>query len=546
MSNTLIHNLLENSNGRQRRAIVICIAAIAILLLATLLLRAEDDNVYRSSSNASGTLRVALYDPLFSRFDTPGTPGYLNVQLVNAFADHTGRKLDLVPTDNYASAVQQLRDDRVDIVLSNNLESQVYPYPSVKSVTTVDFSLLLVGLQGPWPAPTHLSDLQNKTVAVAAGSGIDKVMKSHQARWPDMELFAIRDRTSPELMDMVISTQVQYAVVQSNEFLMMQHVFPDLISRYEIDGRYSAGWLASTDDPLFLQTIEQFVRDTKASGRLYNLQESNQRHLWDFNFAEASLFLERVNDILPRFEADFREAANATDIDWRLLAAIAHQESHWDPLATSPTGVRGMMMLTRATAEEAGVSDRLSATDSIHGGARYFRQLYDRLPPDIPVSDRSWIALAAYNLGPGHIVRAQQLAAIAGVDPYNWEQLREFVKLLEEVPDSVKLASRNTASTTAPQTEDSRQFSDDKPVLTATVEPKPQGVTGSQTTAVEQSDLSNEPLNEPLDGRALEALRYVDNVRRYYDILIWINEHNRQTDELPAAQSTDPDKQLSN
>ncbi len=533
MPDLFIHNLLENSNGRQRRAIALCAAVLCALVLLALVLRPDGNHIDRTSAKASEKLRVALYDPLFSRFDTPGTPGYLNVQLVSTLAEHIGRELHLIPTDNYATAIQHLREDHIDLVLSNNLETRVNPFPTVKSIATTDFSLLLVGLQGPWPAPARLSDLQNKTVAVVAGSGIDAVMKAHQQRWPDIELLTVRDRTSPEIMDMVMSTQVQYAVVQSNEFLMLQHVFPDLINRYELDGRFSAGWLASTEDPLFLQTIEQFVRDVKTSGRLHQLQESNHRHLWDFNFSEASLFLERVNTILPRYETDFRDAAAATNTDWRLLAAIAHQESHWDPKAISPTGVRGIMMLTRTTANELGVTDRLSATESIHGGARYFRQLLNRLPGDIANADRNWIALAAYNLGPGHVLRAQQLAANAGVDPYNWEQLREFVRLLEEGPSTVEPATPYATSVPltnqAPETD-----ADDKVVVTATVESQSQASAALATVAA-----TNSIAVEPLNGRALEALRYVDNVRRYYDILIWISEHNRQADNFPPAATPD-------
>ena len=101
-------------------------------------------------------------------------------------------------------------------------------------------------------------------------------------------------------------------------------------------------------------------------------------------------------------------------MDWRLLAAIGYQESHWDPTASSYTGVRGLMMLTRRTANQLGVTDRLDPWQSIEGGARYLLQLSERLPERIGEPDRTWMALAAYNMGMGHLEDARVLTQRQG------------------------------------------------------------------------------------------------------------------------------------
>jgi membrane-bound lytic murein transglycosylase F len=128
----------------------------------------------------------------------------------------------------------------------------------------------------------------------------------------------------------------------------------------------------------------------------------------------------------------FQEVAAAFEMDWRLLAAIGYQESHWDPLASSYTGVRGIMMLTRRTAAQLGITDRLDPTQSIEGGARYFLQLLNRIPLRIAEPDRTWMALAAYNMGMGHLEDARILVQQRGGNPDTWRDINDSLDLLSQ------------------------------------------------------------------------------------------------------------------
>jgi membrane-bound lytic murein transglycosylase F len=143
----------------------------------------------------------------------------------------------------------------------------------------------------------------------------------------------------------------------------------------------------------------------------------------------AALLDKRVS-LLPRFRREFVAAQELTGIDWRLLAALAWQESQWDPLATSPTGVRGMMMLTEDTADRLKVKNRLDAAESIRAGARYLADLIEQLPPSVPEPDRTWLALAAYNLGMGHLNGARHFAVGLKRDPNSWYEMKQVLPLL--------------------------------------------------------------------------------------------------------------------
>jgi membrane-bound lytic murein transglycosylase F len=115
-----------------------------------------------------------------------------------------------------------------------------------------------------------------------------------------------------------------------------------------------------------------------------------------------------------------------------LLAAIGYQESTWDPEAISPTGVRGIMMLTEETAGVLGVEDRTNPEESIRGGARYFADIVTRIPAQIPEPDRTWFALAAYNMGYGHVLDARRITRSRGGNADRWLEVRPNIKLLAD------------------------------------------------------------------------------------------------------------------
>lgn len=127
---------------------------------------------------------------------------------------------------------------------------------------------------------------------------------------------------------------------------------------------------------------------------------------------------------LPAYLEAFQKAAEDHNIPWKLLAAVAYQESHWDHSATSFTGVKGIMQITADTARHLGLEDSEDAIASIYAGAKYLKQLYSLSPSDLGETEKWSLALAAYNSGPGHLKSAQALAEDLGVDPWKWESLR--------------------------------------------------------------------------------------------------------------------------
>jgi len=122
---------------------------------------------------------------------------------------------------------------------------------------------------------------------------------------------------------------------------------------FDISDEQSLAWAfpKNTDDSLY-QAAKAFFDSYAKSGELKHLLARHYGHVRDYDYAGTPTYLRHVNRRLPNYRELFEQAAERTGLDWMLLAAVAYQESHWNPLAVSPTGVRGMMMLTRVTARQ--------------------------------------------------------------------------------------------------------------------------------------------------------------------------------------------------
>ena len=133
---------------------------------------------------------------------------------------------------------------------------------------------------------------------------------------------------------------------------------------------------------------------------------------------------------LPEYESLFKKASEENNIDWKLLASISYQESKWNNNAVSPTGVKGVMMLTQNTAKMLNVN-RLKPNESIVGAARYFSNLLRKYSA-YSENTRTNLALASYNAGPNHVNDILLLAKNNNDDVENWNVLKSYLDKLNQ------------------------------------------------------------------------------------------------------------------
>jgi membrane-bound lytic murein transglycosylase F len=218
-------------------------------------------------------------------------------------------------------------------------------------------------------------------------------------------------------------------VADSNIASLNRRYYPDIRMAFPIEEKQVLAWAVKKGQKALLHEINIFFEEMRHRGSFAKIHQKYYGDAEIFDYVDLKKFHRRLETRLPRYREMIRRAAAVHGFDWRLIAAMVYQESHFDPRAQSHTGVRGMMQLTRETARELNITDRLDPEQSVRGGVRYLRRLYDRFQ-GTQDPDRLLMALASYNVGHGHVMDARKLARRQGLNPDSWAALRQVLPLL--------------------------------------------------------------------------------------------------------------------
>ena len=281
------------------------------------------------------------------------------------------------------------------------------------------------------PRIKNFADLKNRELTVAAGSSQEVALREVQASLPTLQWQTLQNYSTQDMLAEIGEGTMDCAAANELQFVDARNYHPNLVAEFDIAPPSRLAWGFPEDaDPALLQQVQIFFADIQRDGTLHRLLERYYGHNNRLGRTDTTAFIAGINTALPHFRRMFEDAAALTGEDWRLLAALAYQESQWDPLATSYTNVRGMMMLTEDTADQLNVGNRLDANESIRAGAKYLQLLKEQMPGRIREPDRTWLALAAYNQGSGHLEDARILTKRAGLNPDSWSDVKKKMPLL--------------------------------------------------------------------------------------------------------------------
>ena len=280
--------------------------------------------------------------------------------------------------------------------------------------------------------PKDVEDLVGKKVKVIANSSYVERLNELQQQTPALAWQEVDDMGTEQLLEQVWLRELDCTVADSNIVSINRRYYPELVVAFPLSEEQSLAWIINDQWTQLKDDIETWLEHIEQTGELASILEKYYGHVELFDYVDMRKFISRIKQRLPKYQADFQQAAEEHGLDWVLVAAQAYQESHWNPRAKSPTGVRGIMMLTLDTAKQMGVESRLDARQSIFGGARYLARMIKRLPKEVEGDDRLWYALAAYNMGMGHLRDARKLAISLGKDPNRWVDLKEVLPLLSQ------------------------------------------------------------------------------------------------------------------
>jgi membrane-bound lytic murein transglycosylase F len=281
--------------------------------------------------------------------------------------------------------------------------------------------------------PSKVSELEGMSLEVPFGSSCAENLSEIATQLPSLKWRGVRKAGSDELLEKVADGTLDATIADSHLVSIVQNYYPNLEVAFDFGLTQKLAWaFPKTGEEWVYQKSKQFFERIQKDGTLRNLLDRYYGHSERLNAMDVTNFLINTRTLLPKYLNLFRQAQETTGVDWRLLAAISYQESHWDTYSTSPTNVRGLMMLTENTADKLGVSDRLDPKQSIPAGARYVLMLKDEIPTRIPEPDRTWLALAAYNIGIAHLEDARVLAQRQKLNPDSWADLKKTLPLLNK------------------------------------------------------------------------------------------------------------------
>ncbi|MCG8427918.1 MAG: membrane-bound lytic murein transglycosylase MltF [Chromatiales bacterium] len=427
-----------------------------------------------------GTLLVITRNsPTTYYHDEKGPKGF-EYELVSLFAKELGVEIKFIFPDSFEEIIPMIQRGEAHVAaagltITEKRKSQVRFSPSYMEITQQ-----LVYRMGT-KRPKTLSDTSRGILEVVSGSSYEEELKQLKQEQPQLEWISQSELDVDELLQLVQQQVVDYTIADSNAVALNRRFYPELQVAFDLSKPQPLAWaFQHAEDSSLYDAAADFMNKISADGTLEQLIERYYGYVEKLSFVDKRTFNRHIFQRLPTLLPLFKKAAQETQLDWKLLAAIGYQESHWNPDAVSPTGVKGIMMLTKATAKQMKVADRRDPEQSIMGGARYVRLMEENIPDRIEEPDRIWLALAGYNVGFGHLEDARILTERNNANPDKWVDVKRHLPLL---------AKKKYYSTVK------RGY-----------------------------------------ARGHEPVTYVDNIRNYYDLLKWHYAQLAEDEDKKPAQ----------
>ena len=407
---------------------------IACFLVALFWLVGCDQSFLRNdleAIQASGHFTMITRDSSSCYYQGPNGPTGFEYDLAKAFADHLGVQVEVLVLKNEADMIDALRKGKGDIIASGFPFGEQAAQLLAMGPGYLEVQQMVVGRRGG-PTITSTEDLAGTTIWIAPGSAHLEILKRLKTECETMNWKVSKNYDDETMLEMVWNQNIPLTLVGSNILKMNHRFFPELRVHLGLDATRYLAWAMQPTSRHLRQAVTKWFALPATQEFIDGLIEHYFSHLDYFDYVDMVRYRQRIQKRLPAYQDLFKAAAEKYGFDWQLIAAQAYQESHWDPKARSFTGVRGIMMLTLQTAREMGVANRLSAKETIDAGTQYLARLHSQLEEDITEPDRTFMALAAYNMGMGHLQDARSLAQSLDKSDTTWGSLRLVLPLLQE------------------------------------------------------------------------------------------------------------------
>ena len=405
-----------------------------LLLAALALLTGCDGQIFKNDLDiikSRGELILITRNNAACYFEGPDGPAGFEYDLAKAFADYLGVRLRPLIIEEEADMIQALRDGQADMIAAGIPFGEQSARLMRLGPGYLDVTQQIVGRRGGI-TPVNIEDLSGTTIWMTSSSYRLETLAGLKEKYEDLNWEILPDHSAEELLQLVWNRSLPLTMVESHTLTMNRRFYPELVVHFTLGETKKLAWAVHPQSRQLYKALTRWFALTESQETVAGLTDYYFSHLEEFDYVDLARYRRRIYQRLPKYKTHFMEAAAENDMDWQLVAAQAYQESHWDPKAKSFTGVRGIMMLTQDTAKSMGLEDRLEAKDSIFAGTRYLSQLHKMVGDDIAEPDRTFMALAAYNIGFGHLQDARVLALRLGKPADAWHGVRSTLPLLQK------------------------------------------------------------------------------------------------------------------
>ncbi len=422
-----MHKIRNNPPCKQSH-LLIRKRPLLLLLAGALLLCSCGENRALDRINKSDTIRVITHNNAHCYYIYRDQEMGFEFELAKAFADHLEVQLEVIVSKSWGELLPSLHNKKADVVAASLTIT-----PS--RLELVDFSNEYLSVQQL--VITHkdnlqlnsIDDLEGKTIRVRGETSFEERLKKLLKNRLNLTIQAQHNVSTEEIFEDVAKGITDITVADSNVALLNRRYYPDIRIAFPIGEPQSLGWAVMKGEEALLEKINMFFEKIKQNGTFDDIYKRYYAYVEKFDHLDIKKFHQRIEARLPKYEHIIKKASERYGFDWRLIAALMYQESQFNPWAKSFTGVKGLMQLTLPTAQEMEIENRLDPEQSIMGGVRYLRKLYD-LYDSTQGLDRLLFALAAYNVGKGHVLDARRLASTMNLDPNKWSSLEKTLPLL--------------------------------------------------------------------------------------------------------------------
>ncbi|WP_457745368.1 membrane-bound lytic murein transglycosylase MltF [Sulfurimonas sp.] len=384
---------------------------------------------------SSKTLNVVLLNaPSTYYIGTDGPQGF-EYDLIKAYANHLDADLNITAAHTIKEAIELSQNPNIHITSASlaktpQREEKFNFGPSYFEVQ--EQVICNRGMLRSAKFPRDVEDLAGLDIMVGVDTSYSETIKALQKDGFEINATVTSEYSTEELLEKVARHEIDCTIADSNIYALNLKYFPEIAMAFSISPREQLAWLLPDGANQLETDMFAWLNDFNQKGKMVQLKDHYYSYVLFFDYYNTKVFYKRLKSRLPKYKKYFKQAAKRFAIPWTLIASVSYQESHWNPKAKSFTGVRGLMMLTLKTAKMLGVKSRLNPQQSVIGGTRHLKHMIKIVPKSVEDENRLKYALAAYNIGMGHVKDAMKLAKRLGLNPNVWSDLKIVLPLLSQ------------------------------------------------------------------------------------------------------------------